>query len=104
MRRALRLHETAEIVTEKYAGDLPSTRDELLALRRELPSLFATGSYQPLAVEGLHADRVLAFMRRQGAERVDLSTGEWRQDAHLFYEQLGFDLHSRGLVKRLSDV
>jgi A/G-specific adenine glycosylase len=31
-RRALRLHETAVIVTEKYGGELPSTRDELLAL------------------------------------------------------------------------
>src|ERR1700744_3105136 len=31
-RRALRLHETATIVTEKYAGELPATRDELLAL------------------------------------------------------------------------
>src|ERR1700722_15989106 len=31
-RRALRLHESAVIVTEKYAGGLPSTRDELLAL------------------------------------------------------------------------
>ena len=31
-RRALRLHETAVIVTEKYSGELPSTHDELLAL------------------------------------------------------------------------
>jgi A/G-specific adenine glycosylase len=31
-RRALRLHETATIVTQKYAGELPSSRDELLAL------------------------------------------------------------------------
>jgi A/G-specific adenine glycosylase len=31
-RRALRLHETATIVTGRYAGELPSTRDELLAL------------------------------------------------------------------------
>src|ERR1700760_4842524 len=31
-RRALRLHETATIVTSKYAGELPSTREELLAL------------------------------------------------------------------------
>src|ERR1700753_1388840 len=31
-RRALRLHETAVIVTAKYAGELPSTREELLAL------------------------------------------------------------------------
>jgi A/G-specific adenine glycosylase len=31
-RRALRLHETAVIVTDQYGGELPSTRDELLAL------------------------------------------------------------------------
>ncbi len=31
-RRALRLHETATIVTQKYGGELPSTRDELLGL------------------------------------------------------------------------
>src|SRR6201999_2532445 len=31
-RRALRLHETATIVTQKYDGELPSTRDELLTL------------------------------------------------------------------------
>jgi A/G-specific adenine glycosylase len=31
-RRALRLHETATIVTERYGGELPSTRDELQAL------------------------------------------------------------------------
>lgn len=31
-RRALRLHEIAVIVTEKYAGELPSIRDELLSL------------------------------------------------------------------------
>jgi A/G-specific adenine glycosylase len=31
-RRALRLHETAVIVTSKYDGELPSSRDELLAL------------------------------------------------------------------------
>ncbi|TVZ00136.1 A/G-specific adenine glycosylase [Trebonia kvetii] len=31
-RRALRLHETATIVTKKYAGELPTTREQLLAL------------------------------------------------------------------------
>src|ERR1700748_1998748 len=31
-RSALRLHETATIVTQKYAGELPPTREELLAL------------------------------------------------------------------------
>jgi A/G-specific adenine glycosylase len=31
-RRALRLHETATIVTNKHGGELPASRDELLAL------------------------------------------------------------------------
>jgi len=50
-RRALRLHETATIVTGKYAGQLPSTREELLAL----PGI---GAYTAAAVA------VFAFGRR----------------------------------------
>ena len=37
-----------------------------LALRRERPALFADGSYEPIAVRGEHADRVIAFARRLG--------------------------------------
>jgi A/G-specific adenine glycosylase len=50
-RRALRLHETATIVTQKYGGELPSTRDELL----ELPGI---GAYTAAAVA------VFAFGRK----------------------------------------
>ena len=50
-RRALRLHETATIVTARYAGELPSTREELLAL----PGI---GAYTAAAVS------VFAFGRR----------------------------------------
>jgi A/G-specific adenine glycosylase len=50
-RRALRLHETATIVTEKYGGELPATREELLAL----PGI---GAYTAAAVA------VFAFGRR----------------------------------------
>jgi malto-oligosyltrehalose synthase len=39
-----------------------------LALRREKPALFADGSYEPIAVRGEHADRVIAFARRLGGE------------------------------------
>ena len=42
----------------------------LLALRRDKPELFASGDYQALVVEGTHAERVLAFLRRQGSERL----------------------------------
>jgi len=37
-----------------------------LRLRRERPALFLEGDYLPLTVEGPHADRVIAFARRQG--------------------------------------
>jgi A/G-specific adenine glycosylase len=50
-RRALRLHETATIVTGEHGGELPSTRDELLAL----PGI---GAYTAAAVA------VFAFGRR----------------------------------------
>ena len=42
----------------------------LLALRAERPLLFARGAYLPVAVEGPHADHVLAFMRRDGRDRL----------------------------------
>ena len=39
-----------------------------LALRHSNPQLFANGSYEPLAVRGEHADRVVAFARRHEAD------------------------------------
>ena len=39
-----------------------------LAFRKEQPALFAAGSYEPVAVRGEHADRVVAFARRLGRE------------------------------------
>ena len=42
----------------------------LLAVRTERPDLFASGDYQPLAIEGAQAAHVLAFLRRQGSDRM----------------------------------
>lgn len=41
-----------------------------LALRNELPQLFASGEYLPLPITGPAADRALAFARRQGQDLV----------------------------------
>ncbi|GAB7526568.1 malto-oligosyltrehalose synthase [Paraburkholderia sp. 2C] len=38
----------------------------MLALRTHLPELLSQGAYLPLAVEGAHAERAIAFARRQG--------------------------------------
>jgi (1->4)-alpha-D-glucan 1-alpha-D-glucosylmutase len=40
----------------------------LLRLRSELADVFTHGDYQPLAVEGPHADHVIAFARRRGRD------------------------------------
>jgi (1->4)-alpha-D-glucan 1-alpha-D-glucosylmutase len=42
----------------------------LLELRRKLPALFAEGSYEPLPVEGVKAERVIGYGRTEAAERL----------------------------------
>jgi GNAT superfamily N-acetyltransferase len=40
--------------------------------------------------------------RGAGAPRLDLSSGEWRADAHAFYARHGFETRARAFTKRLS--
>ncbi|MBD0272368.1 MAG: malto-oligosyltrehalose synthase, partial [Acetobacteraceae bacterium] len=46
----------------------------LLALRRRHPALFAEGGYTPLTATGDAADRICAFARTQGEERLVVVT------------------------------
>jgi len=63
--------ELAALMTDWRSGRVKqAVIATILALRRELPSLFAHGAYHPLAVEGPMQDHVLAFMRVDGRERV----------------------------------
>jgi N-acetylglutamate synthase-like GNAT family acetyltransferase len=39
--------------------------------------------------------------RRQHCARLDLSSGDWRPDAHAFYTRMGFESIARAFVKRL---
>ena len=39
--------------------------------------------------------------RRAGAPRLDLSSGDWRNDAHRFYARHGFETRARSFTKRL---
>lgn len=41
-----------------------------LALRAAMPDLFADGSYEPVAVDGRLANRIVAFLRRHGSDAV----------------------------------
>src|SRR5581483_2257215 len=41
-----------------------------LKLRAQLPQLFARGGYEPITATGTHADRIVAFLRRDRDARV----------------------------------
>ncbi len=47
----------------------------LLRLRRRLAEVWLEGSYDSLATSGAHADRLVAFARRHGAERIVVVAG-----------------------------
>jgi len=42
-----------------------------------------------------------ASARAAGATRMDLTTGDWRAEAHAFYETLGFQDNGRALKRHL---
>jgi (1->4)-alpha-D-glucan 1-alpha-D-glucosylmutase len=48
---------------------------KLLALRAELPALFAEGSYEPIAVNGAHKEHVIAFARRHRNDAIIVAAG-----------------------------
>jgi (1->4)-alpha-D-glucan 1-alpha-D-glucosylmutase len=59
-----------------------------------MPGLFADGSYEPVAVEGRLAERVVAFVRRHGSDAIltvvpRLPTGIGRVHAQLSLEPTG---------------
>ena len=41
-----------------------------LRLRRRLPALFTSGTYEPLSAAGAHADRLVAFARTESEQAV----------------------------------
>ena len=42
-----------------------------------------------------------AEARAHGSRRLDLSSGDWRADAHAFYERAGFERRAQAFMKRL---
>jgi GNAT superfamily N-acetyltransferase len=42
-----------------------------------------------------------AHARAHGSHRLDLSSGDWRADAHAFYERCGFERRAEAFIKRL---
>ncbi len=70
------LASLADASPAELLADWPSGRiklfviQRLLALRREHPDLFQQGSYAPVAVSGMHATRIVAFLREHEEQAV----------------------------------
>jgi GNAT superfamily N-acetyltransferase len=39
--------------------------------------------------------------REEGCDRLEATSGEWREDAHTFYRELGFEETSKRFIKPL---
>jgi N-acetylglutamate synthase-like GNAT family acetyltransferase len=46
-------------------------------------------------------ERVEREARAVGCDRLEVTSGEWRRDAHAFYRELGFEETSKRFIKRL---
>ena len=61
----------------------------------------ATSAHRRSGVGSALITDVEAHAIAQGARHIDLSSGDWRDDAHAFYERLGFENFARTYAKRL---
>ena len=46
-------------------------------------------------------DRAMAFFQERGCVRVEVTSGDHRPGAHVFYQSVGFIVDERRFVKRL---
>ena len=66
-----------------------------------ITALVVSGSQQRRGIGSRLVEHVEATARRAGCERLELTSGEHRIDAHAFYGVLGFAERSRRFVKDL---
>ena len=71
-RIALAQHLTLDLLAERWRDGRikQAVLRKLLVLRRSEPALFASGSYEPLAITGARAENALAFLRRHQDKAV----------------------------------
>lgn len=79
---------------------VPRMDDDQLSCR--ITDLVVLPSARRAGVGAALVSAAEAEAHRAGAPRLDLSSGEWRDDAYDFYAAMGFETRSRGFTKRLT--
>ena len=75
-----------------------------LVERPPLGRLSAIVVTEPARREGVGlalVDRVEREARAQGCDRLEVTSGEWRDEAHAFYRDIGFEETSKRFIKQL---
>jgi N-acetylglutamate synthase-like GNAT family acetyltransferase len=66
-----------------------------------LSAIVVTGSERRGGVGRALVERVEEEARAAGCDRLEVTSGEWREDAHAFYRNLGFEETSMRFIKGL---
>jgi N-acetylglutamate synthase-like GNAT family acetyltransferase len=66
-----------------------------------LSAIVVTGSERRRGVGRALIERIEGEARAAGCARLEVTSGEWRDDAHAFYRELGFEETSKRFAKSL---
>jgi GNAT superfamily N-acetyltransferase len=94
----------ADLSTDQVVGlvathIVPRLDDDALTCR--ITDIVVSGAHRRSGVGSALMAAAEQEARRAGAPRLDLSSGEWRADAHAFYARHGFETRARSFTKRL---
>jgi GNAT superfamily N-acetyltransferase len=78
---------------------VPRLDSDYLSCR--VTDLVVSASHRRPGIGGVLLAAAEREARRAGATRLDLSSGDWRDDAHGFYVAMGFETRARSFTKRL---
>lgn len=66
-----------------------------------LSAIVVTESARRGGIGAALIERVEREARAMGCDRLEVTSGEWRDDAHAFYRELGFEETSKRFIKQL---
>jgi GNAT superfamily N-acetyltransferase len=101
--RASRL-QVADLTAERVVGlvathIVPRLDDDALTCR--ITDIVVSAAHRRSGIGSALMAAAEQEARRAGAPRLDLSSADWRADAHAFYTRHGFETRARSFTRRL---